>query len=157
MGMEELMRDPAALEQVEQMMQNPMMQQMMQDPAMVRQIMAQNPMAQQMMQNNPQMAAMLENPEFLRQLSDPNTLQQMMQMQQGMRGGGGQGMPGGLAAMMGGVGAPGTAAQPPEERFRVQLEKLRDMGFTDQASNIVALQATSGNLDAAIDRLLAGM
>jgi len=104
----------------------------------------------------------------------------MMQMQQGMRGGGGQGMPGGLAAMMGGmggsmpgmgggatnpfasmmgggVGAPGTAAQPPEERFRVQLEKLRDMGFTDQASNIVALQATSGNLDAAIDRLLAGM
>jgi len=55
------------------------------------------------------------------------------------------------------LGAPGTAAQPPEERFRVQLEKLRDMGFTDQASNIVALQATSGNLDAAIDRLLAGM
>jgi ubiquilin len=107
----------------------------------------------------------------------------MVQMQQAMRGTqggnagganpfaammgpGGMGSIGGMgggaanpfAAMMGaGGGVPGASSQPPEERFRVQLEKLRDMGFTDQQANIVALQATSGNLDAAIDRLLSGM
>lgn len=104
----------------------------------------------------------------------------MVQMQQALRGmqgsnGGGAnpfaammgsgGMAGGMAgggnpfaAMMGpGSSAPGAPTQPPEERFRVQLDKLRDMGFTDQQANIAALQATSGNLDAAIDRLLSGL
>ena len=99
----------------------------------------------------------------------------MQQAMRGMQGGAGGANPfaammgaggmGGMGGMGGGganpfaamMGAPGGATQPPEERFRVQLDKLRDMGFTDQQANIAALQATSGNLDAAIDRLLSGM
>ncbi len=82
-----------------------------------------------------------------------------------MMGPGGMGGMGGMAggganpfaSMMGGGAGTGASALPPEERFRVQLEKLRDMGFPDQQANIAALQATSGNLDAAIDRLLSGI
>jgi ubiquilin len=110
-------------------------------------MMSSNPMLQQMMDSNPQLRTMMSDPAFLRQLSDPATIQAMMQMQQQMRQGGMGGM-GGLGGM-GGMGGPfggmmgspfagipgaGTAAsaQPPEERFRVQLERLRDMGFPDQ-------------------------
>jgi ubiquilin len=80
----------------------------------------------------------------------------------GMGGMGGMGGGGAnpFASMMGGGGGgagTGASALPPEERFRVQLEKLRDMGFPDQQANVAALQATSGNLDAAIDRLLSGI
>ena len=39
--METLMNDPAALEQMQSMMQNPMMQQMLQDPQMIQTILAQ--------------------------------------------------------------------------------------------------------------------
>ncbi len=111
-------------------------------------MMASNPMLQQMMDANPQMRAMMSDPAFLRQLSDPATIQGMMQVQQQLRQGGGLGM-GGLGGLggMGGMGGPfggmmgspfaggagGVAStQPPEERFRVQLERLRDMGFSDQ-------------------------
>ena len=50
-------------------------------------------------------------------------------------------------------GAPGTPA-PPRERFATQLQKLSDMGFTDEAANLTALQATGGNVNAAVERLL---
>jgi ubiquilin len=75
------------------------------------------------------------------------------------------GMPGmgGMGGLFGGLGAgsaaPGTGANsgaPPEERFREQLTALRDMGFSDQDSNIRALTATGGNVEAAVDRLLSG-
>lgn len=49
---------------------------------------------------------------------------------------------------------PQSASVPPEERFRTQLEQLRDMGFVDQQANIAALQATGGNIQLAIERLL---
>ena len=57
------------------------------------------------------------------------------------------------------IGTGGQQAQqpqqlPPEERFRTQLEQLNDMGFTDRQRNIVALTATNGNVNAAIERLL---
>lgn len=44
--------------------------------------------------------------------------------------------------------------EPPEVRFRTQLQQLQDMGFTDQQANINALIATNGNVEAAIERLL---
>ena len=44
---------------------------------------------------------------------------------------------------------------PPEERFRTQLEQLREMGFYDPQANINALIATNGNVNAALERLLA--
>jgi len=43
---------------------------------------------------------------------------------------------------------------PPQERFRRQLQSLADMGFVDEAQNIAVLEAVSGNLNRAIDRLL---
>jgi len=43
---------------------------------------------------------------------------------------------------------------PPEERFRAQLETLTSMGFVDRQANIQALLATYGDVNAAIDRLL---
>merc|ERR1719187_1788538 len=45
---------------------------------------------------------------------------------------------------------------PPEERFASQLEQLAGMGFVDRAANIQALNATFGDVNAAVERLLSG-
>jgi hypothetical protein len=47
--------------------------------------------------------------------------------------------------------------EPPEVRFKTQLEQLNEMGFTDKEANIRALTATNGNVQNAIERLLSGM
>jgi ubiquilin len=39
-------------------------------------------------------------------------------------------------------------------RFASQLQQLHDMGFTDDARNTTALQASGGNVNGAIDWLL---
>lgn len=102
-----------------------------------------------------------------------NTPMGQMAMQQMMAGGG----PPGMGGMFGGAG--GAAAAPadtrsPEERFEVQLGQLASMGFTvsnrcrsscpaeltgsissqDARANIRALQATGGNVQAALEYLL---
>ncbi|CAD5206830.1 unnamed protein product [Bursaphelenchus okinawaensis] len=51
----------------------------------------------------------------------------------------------------------GASTEPPEERFRSQLEQLSTMGFNDRAANIRALTATFGDVSAAIERLLGGI
>lgn len=43
---------------------------------------------------------------------------------------------------------------PPEELYATQLTQLQEMGFFDTQENIRALRATSGNVHAAVDRLL---
>lgn len=43
--------------------------------------------------------------------------------------------------------------RPPEERFQVQLQQLNEMGMWDAAKNIRALQATNGDVNAAIEML----
>ena len=55
---------------------------------------------------------------------------------------------------MGGAQNPVADARPPEEAYASQLQQLKDMGFFDEAQNIRALQATFGNVSAAIERLL---
>ncbi|KAI6178173.1 hypothetical protein M3Y98_00472100 [Aphelenchoides besseyi] len=55
-----------------------------------------------------------------------------------------------------GMQAGAAATQPPEERFRSQLEQLVSMGFMDREANIRALTATFGDVTAAIERLLSG-
>ncbi|KAF9646663.1 hypothetical protein BDM02DRAFT_2982101 [Thelephora ganbajun] len=79
---------------------------------------------------------------------DPAMMQQLM----GAFGGPGGGLGGGL------FGAPATPAdtRPPEERFQTQLQQLNDMGFFNASQNIRALQATGGNLNAAIEYILNG-
>ena len=49
---------------------------------------------------------------------------------------------------------PGQAQQPPEERYRGQLEQLANMGFLNREANIQALIATFGDVNAAVERLL---
>ena len=55
----------------------------------------------------------------------------------------------------GGQQQPGSSAQPaPGQRFRVQLQNLQDMGFTDRSANIRALTSSHGNVNRAIEILL---
>merc|ERR1711872_956055 len=59
-------------------------------------------------------------------------------------------------SQMGGQMRAGNPDQPPEERFASQLEQLANMGFVDRQANIQALIATMGDVNAAVERLLAG-
>lgn len=54
---------------------------------------------------------------------------------------------------LGGLGA-NSPAQPPEERYRSQLEQLTAMGFINREANLQALIATFGDVNAAVERLL---
>ncbi|XP_070543254.1 ubiquilin-1-like [Ptychodera flava] len=59
-----------------------------------------------------------------------------------------------MAQMMQTLAGMGQPNQPPEVRFQVQLEQLNAMGFINREANIQALQATGGDVNAAIERLL---
>ena len=166
------------------MMENPMIQQMMdqtmsQNPEFFRNMLAaQNPMLGQMFQNNPEAAN-----NFLRTMMNPQVMRSMMQLQQAMGGvtgnpampplatpGNSAGMPpppSGLDfaslfqsmnnANIGGLSA--TSSPPPQnpaDRYRNQLRSLYDMGFDDEQQSLAALQAAHGNLNRAVDMLLAG-
>ncbi|XP_060067216.1 ubiquilin-1-like [Ylistrum balloti] len=48
----------------------------------------------------------------------------------------------------------GNVNQPPEQRYASQLDQLAMMGFVDREANIRALQATLGDVNAAVERLL---
>ncbi|XP_015120612.1 ubiquilin-1 [Diachasma alloeum] len=52
-------------------------------------------------------------------------------------------------------GGEGNGAVPPEERYRAQLEQLTAMGFLNRDANLQALIATFGDINAAVERLLA--
>ncbi|XP_055375305.1 ubiquilin-4 [Condylostylus longicornis] len=61
-----------------------------------------------------------------------------------------------MARMMNGManGASNTNV-PPEERYSSQLEQLSAMGFVNREANLQALIATFGDINAAVERLLA--
>lgn len=59
-----------------------------------------------------------------------------------------------MMAQMMNMMAQGNVNQPPEQRFAAQLEQLAMMGFVDREANIRALQATFGDVNQAIERLL---
>ena len=44
--------------------------------------------------------------------------------------------------------------RPAEEKFKTQLEQLEVMGFVNKETNLQALVATNGNVDAAVERIL---
>ncbi|XP_033749151.1 ubiquilin-1-like [Pecten maximus] len=48
----------------------------------------------------------------------------------------------------------GNINQPPEQRYASELDQLAMMGFVDREANIRALQATLGDVNAAVERLL---
>jgi len=66
-----------------------------------------------------------------------------------------QSLMGGGGLMGGGPGAP-PPVENPAEAYASQLQQLSDMGFYDRDANIRALQATGGNVNAAVERLLSG-
>ncbi|CEG45154.1 Ubiquitin-like protein [Plasmopara halstedii] len=145
-----------------------------------------NPQMAAMMNANPQMRQMMSNPEFLRQAMNPENLQAMMQMQNAMnqlRASGlmsgfdglnldaGSGTAGGSnpaatnpfamfsqfpAGLGGAASTPAAPVGNPEEIYASQLTQLNDMGFSNRDQNLRALQATFGNVQAAVDRLLSG-
>ncbi|GMJ00642.1 hypothetical protein like AT2G17200 [Hibiscus trionum] len=168
--------------QLTQMLQNPaisqMMQSIMSNPQYMNQIMNLNPQLREMFDLNPQMREMMQNPEVLRQMFSPETMQQVLALQQSLlsqlnqqqstqdsaqTGSTAGALPtAGLDSLMnmfGGLGAgslsvPNQPDVPPEELYATQLSQLREMGFYDTQENIRALRATSGNVHAAVERLL---
>ncbi|CAK1542117.1 unnamed protein product [Leptosia nina] len=48
-----------------------------------------------------------------------------------------------------------SSQQPPEQRYSQQLEQLAAMGFLNREANLQALIATFGDVNAAVERLLA--
>ncbi|RHY06228.1 hypothetical protein DYB37_006684 [Aphanomyces astaci] len=146
------------------MLNNPMvqgmMQQMAENPAMMRSMMEMNPQFQQL---DPATRDMMLNPDVLRTMMNPANLHAMMQLQQAMQqsssGGGTNTLFGAPTAATPGTpffpGAP--ASTNPEDLYSSQLSQLVDMGFTNREQNLRALQATFGNVNAAVDRILSGL
>lgn len=174
-SMMQAMQDPAFQQ---------MVQSMISTPGMVDSLFNAVPGLRQAAEANPQLRETLSNPEMLRTVFDPQNLQAMMQMQQAMQqlqssglgsmmglgdatgtganptGGGnplgGANTAAGLASLLaGGLGGPPPVADP-ETAYATQLQQLQDMGFSDRQANIRALQATGGNVNAAVERLLSG-
>ncbi|TYH85677.1 hypothetical protein ES332_D02G285600v1 [Gossypium tomentosum] len=168
--------------QLTQLLQNPAISEMMRsvasNPQYMNQIMNLNPQLRGMFDSNPQLREMMQNPEVLRQMFSPETMQQMLTLQQSLlsqlhrqqstqdstQSSTTRGAPGTpsldlLVNMFGGLGAgslsvPNQPNVPPEELYATQLSQLREMGFYDTEENIRALRATSGNVHAAVERLL---
>lgn len=60
--------------------------------------------------------------------------------------------------MQGGAGGfPPADARPPRERFATELNQLKEMGFTNEETNLQMLQQCNGNVNLAIERLFATM
>ncbi len=142
-------------------LQNPQMRAMLTNPEFLRRM--SDPATMQAMQQMQQSMQTLQGAGLFPMLGAP-----------GGFGGAGFGSPygGGAGAggnalnfdqlfggMGGGFAAPAAAApvQDPAVRFASQLQQLQDMGFGDQAANLRALQASHGNVNAAVERLLNGI
>ena len=143
-------------------MQNPAFQQMVQSlmssPEMMDRMTQAVPGLQEMLNTNPRARELLANPEALMR---PEVLQPLMQIQQSLQSlqsaglgpllnlpqeGGGGGNMGSL------IGVPQVSD--PETTYANQLQQLQEMGFVDRDANVRALQATGGNVHAAVERLL---
>jgi ubiquilin len=60
-----------------------------------------------------------------------------------------------MARMVAGMAAQRDTTLPPEQRYQTQLEQLASMGFVNRDANLQALIATFGDVNAAVERLLA--
>merc|ERR1719343_824273 len=163
--MNSLLSDPATLQQMTE--NNPMLQQMR----------TQNPAAAAMFSNPDTMREML-NPNNLR------AMMQIQQGMQSLQGSGLMnnlpGMPPMPSGASGSTGGTDTASNnldfsqlltqlqntsmsspappsniPPEERYRVSLQSLMDMGFTNSEQNLRVIQQAHGNVNRAVDLILA--
>ncbi|KAL6776129.1 hypothetical protein ACKKBG_A19945 [Auxenochlorella protothecoides x Auxenochlorella symbiontica] len=161
------MRDPAMMAAAQQQMRA-----MLATPegrSQFQSMMESHPMAAGLRQN-PEMRAALANPDMLAAMMDPANMAAMQQMQEAMQRlsggplgslfGGPTAGAGGMEAMLAGMGGAAGSAVPappanPEATYATQLQQLQDMGFYDRETNLRALVASSGNVHAAVERLLA--
>lgn len=60
-----------------------------------------------------------------------------------------------MARMVAGLAVQQDNSLPPEQRYQQQLEQLAAMGFVNREANLQALIATFGDINAAVERLLA--
>nr|XP_017247787.1 PREDICTED: ubiquitin domain-containing protein DSK2a-like isoform X1 [Daucus carota subsp. sativus] len=179
--------DPSAMNQLLQNPGvSQMMQSLLSNPQYMNQFLGTNPQLQSMFDMNPQLREMMQNPEIIRQLTSPEMMQRMSTFHQallsqqnrpqttqepaqtgGTTGAGAQNNMGldmlmnmfsGLGGLgAGGLNVPNTSNVPPEELYATQLSQLQEMGFFDTQENIRALRATSGNVHAAVERLLGNL
>ena len=139
-------------------MQNPafqqMVQSMMSSPEMMDRMAQAVPGLQEMLNSNPRARELLANPEALMR---PEVLQPLMQIQQSLQSLQSAGLgpllnlpqEGNMGSLL---GVP--QASDPETTYANQLQQLQEMGFVDRDANVRALQATGGNVHAAVERLL---
>ena len=116
------------------------MAQMMQDPAL-----------QQMLGTGRQ-----PNTNFLNHMFNPSTLQSIGRLEQSLSppANGAKSsapVPGSFNSLFGNF--LNAAQVDPQTKYRTQLEALKDMGFTDQAAAIKALEETGGDVDEAAVKL----
>ncbi|RYH17179.1 hypothetical protein EON65_28955 [archaeon] len=159
------LNDPAMVQQLTAMdpqlgmaLQNPQMRAMLTNPQMLRQL--SNPQVLQAMQQMQQSMQTLQGAGILPPGGmGTNPYANPFSSPFGLPASGGGNPVGGLnfSSLLGsGAAAPAAPPVDPAVRFASQLQQLQDMGFGDQAANLRALQATSGNVNAAVERLLNG-
>jgi len=172
--MTQMMADPAAMQQI--MENNPMLRQMRET----------NPEAAAMMSNPETMRTMMNPENLRAMLQMQNAMQQLGQNIPGFPpvagmgvnspGGGMNQNPSSISTTVGAnngmdfssllnqfqaTSVSGNSFQqrqqmPPEQRFRMQLQSMNDMGFDDNVANLQALSQTHGNVNRAVDVLLMG-
>ena len=176
----QMLENPMVRQMMDRMMENPaMMRQMIESNPMLQQT---NPQLAQSLLENPAMMRQMMDPDNLRAMMQlQRSFGGAMPGMPGMappaapagEGAGldfsnllnqfqstnlGAGMPpfpfGGAGA---GAGAPQQQQQQhPADRDRVQIRSLQDMGFDDEQANLRALVSNHGNLNRAVDALIAG-
>lgn len=178
-----MLENPMVSQMMDQMMSNPaMMQSMMDNNPMMRQMRETNPEMAAML-SNPETMRQMMNPTNLRAMAQmQNAMQTLGQNIPGlpntfpMSNAGATGSsstPGATSAppvggmdfssllnqlqntsMSGGSGTSSTnTGVAPEQRYRMQLQSLNDMGFDNNEINIRALTQTHGNVNRAVDLL----
>lgn len=179
--MGQLLNNPEMMNMVTNMMSNPAtLQQMINSNPMLKSLVENNPMMQQIF-NNPEALRAMMNPDMLRQAMammqgmggnnggnnfgfpnmDMNTINQMAQN---------LGMGFGNVPLNYNAGAnnnsnPNPNPIPPQnepsnidykEKYKNELETLKNMGFDNEEKNLNALKACQGNVNFAVEKLLSG-
>mmetsp|Transcript_45787 Transcript_45787/g.139090 ORF Transcript_45787/g.139090 Transcript_45787/m.139090 type:complete len:634 (-) Transcript_45787:399-2300(-) len=176
----QLLENPAISQMMQQVMSDPAaMQAMMDANPMMRQMRETNPAAAAMLSNPETMRAMMD-PNNLRSMMQMQNAMQQLGGQGGIPGfpptgamgsgsfaaprgsaaGGGLDFSSLLGQFQSAATLTGSQSQQrqlpanPEERYRIQLRSLGDMGFDNREANIQALDANHGNVNRAVEWLL---
>ncbi|KAL2254948.1 UNVERIFIED_CONTAM: Ubiquitin domain-containing protein DSK2b [Sesamum indicum] len=182
----QLLQNPAVAQMMQSLLSNPQyMDQILGLNPQLRSMLDMNPQLREMMQN-PEILRELTSPETMQQMMAlQQQLSQLARQQstplveviynytdavytrEEAQTGPGRGTQSNMGLdmlmnMFGGLGAgsltvPNTPDVPPEELYATQLSQLQEMGFFDTQENIRALRATSGNVHAAVERLLGNL